>query len=530
VSRRQLEWVCHGLSAVLLLVLCGLVVRTFGDYGLTLDEEAHALYGDRLLSYFQRGLSYDDELYTWYPGGYDVLAAAYRRVSALGSYDALHLMGGCVGVLGVVGVWQLGRALLGPIGAFVAALLCATTPVYYGHMFNNPKDLPFAVAYVWSLYAIVRLVQQLPRPSWRWSIAAGVAIGAAMSVRIAGLLLLVYLALVLFAYALHRGWHARSVAVGGRLLQSAALRLATAAAVAWGVLLLAWPWAVLEPLRRPLAALSQFSEYTAHSRPMPYGERIIDTARPAPVDYIPRYLALKLPDVVWVLLVLGAALGIWCVLARARSRAEVRRTLALAVVGLAGALPPLYAVARGSSLYDGLRHVLFLVPVACVIAAGAAVMIGYAARRRHALLAVAVGLVVALGCADAALSMRSLHPHEYIYFNRASGGLSAADGRYSTNYYGGDYREAFEQLQHYLWRTEPDAYLDRDYVLTGCFNGEMVPAYLPPNFSRGPEADFSIDFTRADCHLRHADRPEVLRVQRQGVGLVIVRDLRTEAP
>jgi hypothetical protein len=84
-------------------------------------------------------------------------------------------------------------------------------------------------------------------------------------------------------------------------------------------------------------------------------------------------------------------------------------------------------------------------------------------------------------------------------------------------------------LQRHLWRADPD-YLDRDYVLTGCFQGEMVPAYLPPSFTRGSDADFAVDFTRADCHLRHADRPEVLRVERQGVGLVLVRDLRGDPP
>lgn len=533
MTRRRLEQVCDALSVGGVVTLCALVLLTFRDYGLTLDEETHRLYGDRVVAYIARGLSYDDTLYSLYPAGFDLLAAGYRQVSDLGPYDALHLVGGLVGITGAVGVWLLARALFGPIGAFIAALLCATTPSYYGDMFNNPKDLPFAVAYAWSLYVIVRLVQQLPRPGWRWWIGAGVAIGLAMSVRIAGLLLLVYLGIGLLAYALHRGWHARSAEVTARLIQALSFRFAAAAGLAWGLMLATWPWAALEPLRRPLYALTQFSEYTAHSRPMPFAGRIIDSARPAPLDYIPRYLGLKLPDILVLLLILGAVLGVWRVIARVRGSAEVRRTLALALVGLAGALPPAYAMVRGSTLYDGLRHVLFLVPVACVIAAGAALLLGRVAGRRHPALVVVLGAVIAIGCADAVASMRALHPHEYVYFNRIAGGLPGAAGRYSTNYYGGDYREALESLQQHLWRTEPEVYLQDGYTVTGCFNGEMLPAYLPPSFTRAPvadTADFSVDFTRADCHLRHADRPEILRVEREGTPLVIVRDLRTEAP
>ncbi|HUH04727.1 MAG TPA: glycosyltransferase family 39 protein, partial [Kofleriaceae bacterium] len=290
MTKRRVGLVCDALSLVLLLALCALVLATFGDYGLTLDEDTHRLYGDRMVAYIARGLSYDDTLYSLYPAGFDLLAAGYRQVSDLGPFDALHLVGGVVGIAGVVGVWSVGRALFGPIGALIAALLCVTTPSYYGDMFNNPKDLPFAVAYIWSLYVIVRLVQELPRPGWRWWIGAGVAIGSAMSVRIAGLLLLVYLGVGLFAYVLHRGWHARSAEVAARLVQALAVRFAVAAGLAWGVMLAVWPWAALEPLRRPLYALTQFSEYTAHSRPMPFAGRIIDSARSAPLDYIPRAL------------------------------------------------------------------------------------------------------------------------------------------------------------------------------------------------------------------------------------------------
>src|SRR5439155_1350574 len=73
----------------------------------------------------------------------------------------------------------------------------------YGQMFNNPKDIPFAVGMVWATYYMVRMVPALPRPPLGLLAKLGVAIGMTMGVRIGGLLLLCYLGLLL---ALNGGW------------------------------------------------------------------------------------------------------------------------------------------------------------------------------------------------------------------------------------------------------------------------------------------------------------------------------------
>jgi len=59
-------------------------------------------------------------------------------------------------------------------------------------------------------------------------------------------------------------------------------------------------------------------------------------------------------------------------------------------------------------------------------------------------------LVAGLTAAD----MIKLHPYEYVFFNRSSGGLVAASGRYETEYWGSAYKEADDWLiGHY----EPEA-------------------------------------------------------------------------
>ncbi len=39
------------------------------------------------------------------------------------------------------------------------------SPRFIGHAMNNPKDIPFAAAYVFTLYYIVRFQAEAPRVS-----------------------------------------------------------------------------------------------------------------------------------------------------------------------------------------------------------------------------------------------------------------------------------------------------------------------------------------------------------------------------
>ncbi|GET38831.1 hypothetical protein [Microseira wollei] len=54
-----------------------------------------------------------------------------------------------------------------------------------------------------------------------------------------------------------------------------------------------------------------------------------------------------------------------------------------------------------------------------------------------------VGLMAIL-CLHICFDMINLHPYEYIYFNRLSGGLIGAYNRYETEYWGLSLREAME--------------------------------------------------------------------------------------
>jgi len=530
--------VCDGLAALLLAGLLALALAVFGDYGVTWDEPPHLRYGDLILDYYRSGLRDDAALdfrtNYYYGGGYDLLGAVFRRLAApMSGPRAAHLLGGLVGVLGVVGTWRLARRLAGPFAGLVAALLLATNPVYFGHMFNNPKDLPFAVAYVWALDALIAVIAALPRPPRARWLALALGCGAAMSVRIAGVLLPCYLGLALALYAAHQGRVRRSLEAALAHLRALAGPALATVAGAWALMLLAWPWAQHDPLRRPFVTLTHMSSYSLHRRKMPFhGEDIWNTR--IGWDYLPTYFGLQLPELVLLAGLLGSAAAAWALLRHGREHRHLLPALALLTLGLATWLPPVYAIVRGSVLYDGYRHFLFVVPPLTVIAALA---LDHAAARLAARIGragrAAIAAVVAAACLDLGLTMQRLHPHEYVYFNRLIGGLGGAQGNYDTDYYGNTFKEALAGLQHWLWRADPEAYMNTIYSFRGCISGQTARHYLPPNIRRhrrgAPEADFHVGYTRGHCDEKFPDAPVIVAVEREGARLNVVKDLR-EAP
>jgi hypothetical protein len=211
---------------------------------------------------------------------------------------------------------------------------------------------------------------------------------------------------------------------------------------------------------------------------------------------------------------------------------ERRRVAVSGFLVFAILFPPLYAIAKRSPLYDGLRHFLFLVPMFAVVAGVSLAKLGrmVAARSRPAAGGFA-GLIAAY-CLRMIVMMVHLHPHQYLGFNGFIGGLPGAFLRYDTDYYGNTYKEAFETLRAHLWRTERERYLAGPYVVSACMPPFIAREYLGTNFeldeSGGPPAEFWLGYTRNNCYLKHSDHAELTRVEREGTLLNLIRDLRSD--
>src|SRR5436190_13371597 len=518
----------NALAAGLLLSAAVLIGLTFTDYGVTWDEDVHNWYGYFALDYYL-SLFTDERALNWlnlynYGAAFDMIAAALNKFSPLGVYETRHLLNGFVGLIGLVGCWKLGRVLGGARAGFIALLFLLLTPNYYGQMFNNPKDIPFAVGGVWATYYMVRILPALPRPKPHLLVKMGLAIGLALGVRVGGLLFLCYLGLLLALSAVWQAMIARrlsvAIAVGWTSLWRVLLPVA---AVAFAVMLVFWPWAQHDPIHNPLRALAFFSHETFPFNTLFDGRFV--PAGDLPWEYLPTYILLALPELVLVLLAIAAAVA---VIALTRSDTWARRetVLGLFLLGFTIVFPVAYAIAIKAVLFDGMRHFIFVLPP---IAVAAALVADRALTRLSTLpYRAPIYAALALYCAAHVGTMVMLHPDQYVYYNAFVGGVDGAQRKFKLDYWANSYAEAVRGLEDYLRRQYGADFEEREFTVAVCGPPISARYYFPDNFRlvhRQDRAEFFIAFTKDDCDRLFPGIP-VYRVERMGALLSMVLDRR----
>src|ERR1044071_1993784 len=286
------------LALAALAVLALAAALTFRDYGLGWDDYTHAQYGDLLLSLYSSGfhdaraLSFVN-LYL-YGGGFDMAAALIAKVLPFDLFETRRFVGAAVGIAGITVTWRIGRRIGGPLAGFLSLALLAACPLYYGHMFMNPKDAPFAVAMALFLLGLVRLLDQYPRPCPTTLFIIGAGFGLSIGSRImAGFGVIETIG----ALALLVTIEARTADVPtaphrlGRLL----FVLIPSAILAYAVMALIWPWSVVNPTN-PLTAIEVFSHFFEKPWQELFNGRLIEPPD-MPRCYVPMLLGLKLPEI-----------------------------------------------------------------------------------------------------------------------------------------------------------------------------------------------------------------------------------------
>src|SRR5690242_4620948 len=259
-------------------------------------------------------------------------------------------------------------------------------------MFMNAKDAPFAAAMAVLLLGIVRAFEEYPRPDARTIALLGVGLGLVFGSRIlAGIAApcaLGALLLLVIVDARSDGLRATAARAGEFFW-----RLLPALALGYLIMGLLWPWSILAPLN-PVRAAEYFDTFFEKPwREMYAGQLYAVTAMPA--SYLLRLFALKLPEIMLVLGVGGAA-GAVIAAARRDMPAALRANHVL--VTLAAIFPVLLAALAHPAFYNGLRHFIFVVPPFAVLGglAGAWIFARVHAFGKSAAAALAIAFVGAL--------------------------------------------------------------------------------------------------------------------------------------
>jgi hypothetical protein len=517
---------CIDAAAIAILALVAAIAAfTFRDYGLGWDDYTQSQYGGLLLSLYssafadKRALSFVNVY--MYGGGFDLLAALAAKVLPFGLFAIRRLIGAAVGLVGLFVTWRLGRRVGGPVAGLFALVLLAACPLYYGHMFINSKDGPFATVMAIALLGIVRAFDEYPRATPATIALCGVGVGLAIGSRVLGGFAVVDALLALAFVVFVRS---RASALMPALSECGSFLIAfiPGAILAYLVMGLVWPWSVLSPLN-PLRAAAYFS----HDFEKPWRElfdgRLIPITQ-MPRSYVPTLVALTLPE---LMLVLGICGIVGALIAAAwNDRSAIGRRAALVSIVLAATLPILLTILMRPYLYNGIRHLLFVVPPFAVLGGLAAAWIAHRLRQWGTTAIAAGSLAFVAGIVSPIIDMVRLHPYEYTDFNHIAGGVRGAQADFMLDYWGLSLTQASHRLLDYIAESH-QAPANGHWTVAVCGPHPPVSVALGPQFSntwdpRG--ADFAMQLGVFYC--AELGAPLLFEIVRDGVVYARVYDLR----
>jgi hypothetical protein len=447
------------LSAVLVVGLA-----TAADYGLTVDEFNTDDYGPKALAWYTSGFVDRSHFETvefplWYYGPWFQMLTAYIQSFDLADRVTVrHAMTFLVGLAALAALLPIGRLAGGRWAGLAAIALCLMTGYFYGSLFFTPIDVPFAAAMTWATLAILVMTRQV-LPSWRASIAAGLLTGLAVATRTGGIITHAYLLGALLLCAAE--FFATHDRLTPRYLVAIVARYGAVVGIASITAFALWPWLQIgNPFAQFKIALVHFATIPMSFEFPHWGGQVSTSA--LPVSYIPAQLLARLPEAFLVLLAVAFIHGVAAAARLARDAAvtwrvdrgaglragllTLARARAILVVCAAVVLPLGFLMLQRATMYDGIRHVLFVIPMLAVVAG-----LGWRAllpplNRAPVIAAVVAGAYV--GSIVATLAV--LHPLEYVAMNALAGGTRGAYGNFELDYWSAAATEALRRLEHRL--------------------------------------------------------------------------------
>jgi hypothetical protein len=518
-SARELSRSNAEIAVGALILTAALVVGlvTASDYGVTIDEFNADDYGRKALAWYTSGFADRSQFETvefslWYYGPwFQIVTAAVQSFGLAEPLTTRHAVTYIVGLVGVGTVYPIGRLSFGPWVGVCALTLCLLTGYLYGNLFFAPIDSPFLATMGAALLAIM-VMARTTVPTWAATVCAGVAVGLAIATRTGGIINQVYLVGAMALCAVE----AFVLPVGARqALVQIAVRSSAAILLTWIVAWALWPWLQIgNPFTQFEIAYTHFVTLVSEFQFVDWGRWLWTNA--LPWSYIPDQWLARLPIGFLALLALGVLLAIIKAVRFIRVGAErfrkhgvlgirpvallVARSRNILLIWTAATLPVSFVMTQQASLYDGVRHTLFIIPLLALIAGWAAVKLWHSLGRLRVLASVFATIYAACLAADLAI----LHPLEYIAMNTFAGGTAGAYRRFELDYWSAAPTQALKQLEKRLDRS--DAAAQPGILVCIPYREHMIKLMLGSRWrvELDPEkADFVIESERWPCANNH---------------------------
>jgi len=462
MSKNRVSWLKLAI-VMLTIAIIGLV--TIGDYGISWDEPAgvwlpkwdidEVTKGIKVTGLFQ----YDGNAFNFASEAiYQVQEAIYRIFSHQSSaYDSFklnyegaflkrfqtkHLLTFLLSLVAYISAAKMVGIFCGLQYAWFGAMILAFFPGFWGHSFFNFKDIPFAAVFSLSTLVGSYLVNSYLSVDGKVSLRInrltiistiyGVIVGLLAGIRLGGIVAILF---PFIAYTIIK------VTTSPKTLFKDILDIIVCPILTFTTCFLTaticYPLSWSNPFIWFLHTLSTFSNYDWVGQ-MLFDGKVI-SSHSLPWNYIPVWFFITVPLIIQI----SFAVGLIFAFAKYKGFSYLQQACLILLV-LQVFFIPVNVIIKKAVVYDAIRHFLFIMPAIAVLSASAMIWIYELLPSKYIKISGITLLIIAL--VQIRVDMGALHPYEYIYFNRVSGGLTKAYKRFETDYWGLSIREAMEWI------------------------------------------------------------------------------------
>jgi len=439
MTEKKLKIIFISFSIALLLAML-LISR---DAGISGDEEVHYKQSEMVYNYFST-LGYDkSSLDTpkthlqYYGQMFDNMVTVLIHWFGIKDiYTFRHLMCSFAGWLTILLTALFAASVAGYGAAILVLILFAASPFFMGHAQNNLKDIPFALAYISSVYFSLKLVFSEGKPNYRILLLTILSIGLAIGIRVGGLLMIFYLGLFLLI-KIFSEWSA-SKKLNPDLLKRLLIWFPIVSVAGYLISIVTWPFALQNPIANVWKSYQIMSHFPTTIRQIFEGN--FEWSDFLPWYYLPKYMAITIPFVIFA--------GVIIFLLNNRKNFTSDKKIQLICLAFTVVFPIIFVILNKSNLYGSWRHFLFVYPGIVLISALG--IQAFFVRFRQIPVRIAAALLLLVLIVHPLRFMAKNHPYYYLYYNQSVGGLNGAYGNYETDYYYHTMREGSEWLLNYL--------------------------------------------------------------------------------
>ena len=505
----------HHLPILILLIISLLIgIFTFQEYGMAWDEYLYYQYGDsigyaysipaHLSSDFDINRAFEPSAWDHRNHGPAYLLAARGVVYTLETFTKIdkvalwHLVNFIAFLVGVLFFYLLSLRWFKPATATAISALYMTQPVLWGHAFINPKDPPFATAFIAAIYFGLRMVDKLAAeektPPWKDVFATAICIGLATNLRMIGPLP----GVLLFGYA--------TLKRKPKIL----LWFIPTALIAIIVMYLTWPYLWASPVATFIDVLKTMVNYPVSPKTLFYGTAY--ESHDVPLRYLPVLLGITLTEPVWFLFGLGMLVALFKLFKKELDWQGIGVTL------LWFAFIVAYVLILRPPMYDNYRHFLFILPPVFLIG-------GFAIEKLYTTLRLPwLNILITFGLLFPGLNANiKLHPYEYAYYNAFVGGTSGAQGSYETDYWLTCYQEAMTRFDKFTKGEETTLIVYREAVNAAYYAPDNIHVIGYRPFQLGDYLLLSARLNEVGTVKRHS--PNIIEIKRDGVVFCAIREI-----